>query len=356
MQETIDIQGLINKGSQEYQKYKNGVQMIDYRGIINENVELVTNIEIDNVYLLLISLGNSCFSHKHGIDSIKFKNDCQLTEIKSKALKNSSIRKIYLPSSLEIIGKKLVLYSNLNFLEISNSYLFEVKNGLFIRKETDHETIILANPNTDKDISIHTNVTIGIAAFKYNVEITKVTIPNSLTNLSKRAFYRSSLQEIVFGQDSKLLIIEESAFEGWTHLTMFTCTSSLKTIGTRAFANSGLQKINIDENSQLQDILEAAFKSTKIQEFTIPVNVLTISPLTFKDCKDLIVIYMHNFLKSFGYSCLENCQINSLILPYNIECLDDFCLSYNKNLKTVDFSSCRLLRYVSPSAFDESAV
>lgn len=354
----INAASLINKMEKEIQLYQNGVQLINYRGPDIENVTMKSTYIVNDECLPLVSLGNGCFDKTNIISSISFNSESQLTEIRSKAFQNSNIIEIELPGCIEKIGKRLIQRSHLKEIKISNGLFFEIRNGIFLRKEKEDspEMIIFANPDIKSEIQIDNNSIIGIAAFGENYQINKLTLPNSLKVIPSKAFYRSYLSSITISDESLLNTIEENSFERCTRLKSFSCPPSLITIGARAFWGSGLEMLLIPDNSQLENICEAAFMTTKIQEITIPMNVKVIYPLTFKDCHNLNLIRSHDLIKAFGHGCFDGCNINYLNLPQNIECLDDFCFSYNKNLQKLDFSSCQSLRYVSPSSFYRSPI
>lgn len=104
---------------------------------------------------------------------------------------------------------------------------------------------------------------IGIArqAFKKNLTITKVVIPDSITYIETEAFYGcTELKSITLGKGLKT--IGQAAFEKCNQVKQFLLPEGLTEIGDRAFAGcTAIESINIP--STVTRVGEKAFMSTK---------------------------------------------------------------------------------------------
>lgn len=87
---------------------------------------------------------------------------------------------------------------------------------------------------------------IGIGAFK-SATITSVYIPNSIQIIESHAFYiNENLQEVkIQEKSSKLITIQDSAFDGCHNLSKINLPEGLQNIGVAAFSFTNLKSINI---------------------------------------------------------------------------------------------------------------
>ena len=109
---------------------------------------------------------------------------------------------------------------------------------------------------------------IGKWAFQGNL-LEKLTLPDSVIELSERAFFGNKLTEIEF-------------------------SNSLKSIGNSAFMQNQLKEIEIPSN--VEEIQEGAFKT----------NLLT-------------NVILHEGLKNIGANAFEDSQIDEIIIPETVE-------------------------------------
>ena len=138
-------------------------------------------------------------------------------------------------------------------------------------------------------------------------DVTKVNIPNGVTSIRDRAFFKcsgltsitipnsvTSIGEYVFGGCSSLTSItigngvtsiENFTFSGCTSLTSITIPNSMKSFGQYAFQ-----------------------KCTSLESITIPDSVKYIYAGAFFECSGLTSITIPNSMKSFGDRAFKNCS------------------------------------------------
>lgn len=120
---------------------------------------------------------------------------------------------------------------------------------------------------------------IGQNAFKDNVVIEKLTIPNTLETIGTSAFYGCyNLKEVVVGNSVK--IIGSSAFQGCYNLKEVVLGNNVKTIGGSAFKDcTKLEKINLPNSLEslgysysYNNKGRVFSKCTNLKNITIPAN------------------------------------------------------------------------------------
>ncbi len=181
----------------------------------------------------------------------------------------TKITKITLPASLESIGN--YAFGNCSNLESINipanitsigNYAFYNCSKLatdFTLPKNIHEVPqgIFYNCNKLKNVKLHNSTTsIATEAFYGCASLATISLPQSLTKISPKAF---------FG----------------TGLTSITIPGSVKTVSSAAFANTKLTSIEINEGVQIID--QSAFGNigSTIQEVSFPESITNINDYAF---------------------------------------------------------------------------
>jgi hypothetical protein len=179
-----------------------------------------------------------------------------------------------------------------------------VEHGIVITKYVGSQKEVRVPPTIEK-----LNVTsISGGAFRYNRNITSVTIPNGVTsiadgNLIGGAFQNcTSLASVTIPNSVKS--IGSRAFSGCTSLTSVTIPNSITSIGDYAFSGcTSLAKVTI--GSGVTYIGRDAFNGcTSLESITIPKSVTSIGVTVFKGCTNLISVTFQGTIsdKYFGVS------------------------------------------------------
>ena len=142
------------------------------------------------------------------------------------------------------------------------------------------------NRSTIKTLIIEEGVTsIGQNAFRDLSLISEITIPASVTSIGNSAFTQcSSVQTLIFAEDSKLTKIGTSAFSNMGKLgPEITIPASVTSIGNYAFNKcSSVQTLILAEDSKLTKIGDKAFSQTSLNsEITLPASVTKIGANAF---------------------------------------------------------------------------
>lgn len=204
---------------------------------------------------------------------------------------------------------------------------------------------------------------IGWAAF-YGALITDVTIPDSVEKIATGAFEDcSSLTNVIFNENSRLLIVNDYAFSGCKSLTRLVLPEGVGQIGYKAFYNTSMRTFTIPSSVKTLDnyVFSGCFKLVEVinktnlyvGKNTHGLNALEVhggeSKIVNKDGYLFITSESVNYL--LGYVGSET----ELVLPngYNGENykIDGAAFSENHTIKSVVIPS--KVTEVGSSAFSE---
>lgn len=120
--------------------------------------------------------------------------------------------------------------------------------------------------------------------------ITEIIIPEGITHIQDRAFYKcKKLVRVVF--PSTLVYIGESAFLGCESLEKIVLPPSLKLIDTSAFMScKNLSSISLGNG--VITIKQKAFCRTAIESIAIPNSVYAVGSKAFAHCRNLKNVYI----------------------------------------------------------------
>ena len=169
----------------------------------------------------------------------------------------------------------------------------------------------------------------GSGAFQRCDQLTKVTLPNTITEIGSYAFeYCTNLKEINLGDCTGLATIGDGAFDGCrglTEINLGNCTG-LATIGAGAFQScTSLESITLPEG--LTTIGDGAFAGSGLTWIDLSnTQVTTILHDTFASCHDLANVKLPKDLATIEgsggigstYGAFEFCDGLTDITFYNV--------------------------------------
>ncbi|MGB4609677.1 MAG: leucine-rich repeat protein, partial [Saccharofermentanales bacterium] len=165
---------------------------------------------------------------------------------------------------------------------------------------------------------------IGKASFKWRMDITSVTIPDSVTVIEQDAFYDSRLTYLKLGKNIET--IEDDAFYN-NKLTSVTLPNSITSMGWCVFDSNELTSTNIP--SGLTEIAFGVFRDNQLTSITIPDNVSIIGGSAFKNNKLEHVTISKNVTRikenAFAYN-----NLTDITLPSGITQLEERVFKGNK--------------------------
>lgn len=212
------------------------------------------------------------------------------------------------------------------------------------------------------DGKTYTVTTIGYQAFDSG-KISKVIMPNTITEIQSSAFNRSSVDSVSFSKGLKS--IGDNAFNEASSLTSVVLYEGLEKIGDYAFSTGGyysspgLHRVILPNS--LTDIGERAFQyQLNLNYVKLPENLKELKENTFHYCPSLKEITLPetleiigesafgatalntiNFpssLKEIGASAFSGCGFTEIVLPDNVETLGESAFASNTALTSITFS------------------
>lgn len=175
----------------------------------------------------------------------------------------------------------------------------------------------------------------------------KIFIPDTVTTIGYSAFiFCLDLEEVEFGENSQLKLIDQWAFQDCRSLKSITIPASVETIAYGAFKNSkqelndvwdendftdtySLTTVKFADGSKLKTLGEYAFEDQKaLTSITLPEGLTTISEGAFLECFTLESINIPKSVTTIGDYAFQDCAaLKSVNIPANVETVGNYAFS-----------------------------
>ena len=321
------------------------------------NSTSIQSLEIpDSVTSIGAQLCNFCTS----LNTLKIGNG--IKEIPQSAFNSCPLTSLEWGENIEIIGDNAFLCPDRHIEEIILPE--SVKS---IGKQAFSGA---SNGTTPKKIYIGKNVeSIGQQAFEYNVALEQfeVSPQNNYFESDGAVLYTKGKETLVsaptasgvFTIQSGVKKIYPFAFRGLANVTKIIVPDSVTEIGASCFQNCHVSEVIL--GSGITAIPTAAFNNSKITSITIPEGVTSIGKNAFSVCKDLEEVIMTDNVTSIDEGAFKSCEkLESITLSRNISviCTGTFNNSGLKSIVIPDsvteiqgtaFASCKSLESVTLS-------
>lgn len=231
------------------------------------------------------------------LTSVTFEDDSLLTSIGGSAFRYSMIESFEVPNSVATIGNYFVSYCpNLTSLafEENNTSLMSLPTYCFYNLPIT--TVKL--PQSITSISNY--------AFQGCTELTSIEIPENVKTIGTYAFYGcTSLQSITIS--GNVGTINNYAFQGCTSLKTLNIQQGVEKIGNYAFQGcTALEEVVIPNT--VTSLGTYAFQDcTNLKSVELSARLTTLSGYMFKDCTSLESINIPGTITSIATNAFENC-------------------------------------------------
>ena len=314
----------------------------------------LTSVAIPN---RVTSIGECAFQRCKGLTSVTIPNS--VTSIGSSAFDGcSGLTSVHISD--------IAAWCNIDFKD-SNSNPLYYAHHLYLNGEEVKDLVI---PNSVTSIGGKafyrctglTSVTIGNGvesigehAFSSCSGLTSVTIPNSVTSIESFAFSGcSGLTSVTI--PNSVTSIEYGAFDGCSGLTSVTIPNSVKSIGWYAFEGcTGLTSVTIPNS--VTSIEYSAFRDCSgLISVTIPNSVTSIGDCAFFGCSGLTSVTIPNSVTSIGDRVFCKCTgLTSVTIPNSVTRIWDWTFGYCKKILDV-YCYAEKVPSTSPYAFSSSSI
>ncbi len=231
-----------------------------------------------------------------------------VVDIGVSAFYGTSLTNVALPSSLRTIWPSTFQNcSKLTNLSVPASNAdYASQDGILFNKNLN---IIIRYPGGRRGpYSIASDVTSIDGAFSGCIDLTSISIPDSITTITAGAFAKcASLTNVTFG--SNVTNIGDYAFDGCTSLGSVTIPDTVTSIGSYAFVGC-YSLTNLSLGARLNDIGNYAFYyCTDLKSATIPESVKSLGDYAFSGCGQLASLLFTGEPPSLGYKTFDNSPI-----------------------------------------------
>ena len=182
-------------------------------------------------------------------------------------------------------------------------------------------------------------------AFYGCIDLRKVTVPNTVTEIGTYAFYATDIYEVTLSKNiteikeftfastslssitipDKVTKIGDGAFFGCADLHDVVLPENLTTIGEGAFMSAGFLPgyLNINLPNTLTQLGNGAFLGSYVHNVTIPNSLDSIPPQAFAMCMKLQHVTIPNSIKKIGYLAFyANNSLRNVTIPNSVKYID----------------------------------
>lgn len=250
---------------------------------------------------------------------------------------------LYIPANIEYFNTSYgLLGGNISAVEIDkNNPNYTTIDGVIFTK--DKKVLISSLPNGPEKYIVPDGVTtIGAGAFMWNESIKEVNLPESLECIGESAFEECLNLETIKVNDN-LTEILKYAFSCCYSLKNFDVPASLTSIGEFVFNNCySLQSINVDSKNTVYS-----------SEDGVLYNKDKTTLIRFPEGKSLEGWSFPSSVTVIGHSGFYGCEMESIVIPENIETIGKLAFSSCYNLESITFAENSSLDTVCEFAFSD---
>ncbi len=337
----------------------------DGEGRYSGEVVIPESVEYNESVYIITKIGYCAFCGCSGLTSITIPNS--VTCLDNNAFENcTSLASVTIPNSIISIG---------NTVFDGSLWYDNLPDGLIYIGKIAYKYKGIMPENTKIEIK-EGIVRIQNNAFSGFKDLISVSIPNSLLSIGSAAFSGcSGLISITIPEG--VTYIDEYAFEGCTGLNSITIPQSVTSIGYCAFSGcKALSSITFPDdivsvggyafnetpwyNNQPDGPIYIGkvvykYKGESAKTISIKEGTISISPMAFYDCSNLVSVSIPSTITTIGYQAFNGCNnLTSLTIPEGVEVIGQECFYGCRKLSLVTILAPFLTEY-GANAFDNNA-
>ena len=280
----------------------------------------------------------------YGCENLASVNLSNLVQINAFAFAGTAISEVSLSAATEFIGGGA--FAGCAALEsisipVTNT-AYRTDDGVLYTADGTIVCYPAGKVTADGTVTLEAGQNIGDGAFAGNANVTKVIIPEGMTEIGEYAFYDSSVKEIVLPES--LTSIGTYAF-AFSDIESITIPASLEFIGDYAFAFSALKEATIEAT--------ALVKSSSTSSIT-GITTYTYAQYLFQNCEQLAAVHLPEGLEIIVTGMFQNCySLEAITLPESVTTIMLYAFD-GSGLKSFTFNDN--IEIVGNYAFQNSAL
>lgn len=316
-----------------------------------------TSLESFNIPASMTQIGFEAFRKCSALETVTFaENGKTLAFGEAVFMECTSLKVVNLPANVSEIPGIFAGCSSLKEVNVAeDSPYFTSIDGVVFNKEIT-EILYFPQGKTGTYTLPETITSIASSVFAGITKLSKLEIPNVISNIGPRAFMDSNFKIAFVGEVfADELVIGESAFQGAKNLGTLTLPNHTTVIGDYAFADAKFTKIKLNEG--IVSLGNYAFYNVDSNnKVTIPASVKSIGEYCFaKDDNALNVEFASDGSQLeiiSKYAFYGNDKITSITIPASVVIIDDNAFRGATELQKLTFAENSSLKTIGAHAFD----
>lgn len=226
-----------------------------------------------------------------------------------------NITSVTLPASLqEFDGHVLNLNNHTEYIVAEDSPWFSTRDGILYTK--DGKTLVNCPVGKEGTVQVPAGVTLKESAFMSCDKLTRVTLPEGMTEIPMQAFHACTALTEISLPDS-LRVIGQEGFSGCESLTAIDIPDSVSEIGHYAFGGCyKLESIVIPEGVTVLD--DTFSDCSSLSQITLPSTLKELKRSVFYNCRALKEIHLPEGITKIPYMSFNNTGLRKITLPETV--------------------------------------
>jgi len=229
---------------------------------------------------------------------------------------------------VNVNAQDFLIHKDTVFVGEINYDAYREDGFLYLASEDNPYMVLCGQYKIDHDNTMKINENIEVIYYNnkaYPYSLKEATIPKSVRQICANGFVSSYFGKLTLLCD--LYTVEERVFNS-PEIKELIFEGNIINLESDAFNAIGVKKIELPKS--LKSMGYSSFGYSKIEEITIPDDVMIIPDHAFTKCK---------YLKSFNcnariikYGAFFNCGFENLEIPNSVEVIDNTAFYYNQEL------------------------
>lgn len=192
------------------------------------------------------------------------------------------------------------------------------------------------------EVVLEEGATLTAAAFEGCTLITKIVLPEGLTEIPDSAFKNcTGLESIVI--PASLTTIGANAFQGCASLTSIELPEGVVKVGNYAFSGSGITEIVLPDTIESLGTYVFA-ECAALETAVLPYGIATLPTYTFSMCSSLTSVTIPETVTSIGNAAFQYCEsLKTVEIPSSVTTMGAGVFQYCTSLESISIPAVATL-------------